>query len=395
MKNRGSIKSSDVLTVLLLILLLSVLTSIYINTDDYLPAPQNSAYSAPEKTKIVPYLNQGDEKIDNTENPVINSKYDITPKLIYRIRKNRIKTLTINYNFTRCQNVNDAEPSSIYNDDRTQSNPFWRANQISPLKRIEFEIRLSPNVKSLACAFSDFDQLEYVNIKSTANVTDMKWMFNRAKMFNQPIGDWDTSNVTDMSGMFCAARSFNQPLDGWDTTAVSTMDQMFFFAKSFNQPLDGWNTSNVTSMYQMFREARSFNQDLNSWDTSAVVNMAMMFSGAQSFNGAIDKWNTSRVGSMQGMFFDTAAFNQPVGGWDTSNVENMEAMFGNAAVFNQPIGAWDTSNVQHMNWMFYKAAAFNQNLDNGDTTRARRRHEMKEMFEGAASFTHQKPAGAD
>ena len=30
----------------------------------------------------------------------------------------------------------------------------------------------------------------------------MSYMFDQAKSFNQPIGDWNVSNVTDMSLMF-------------------------------------------------------------------------------------------------------------------------------------------------------------------------------------------------
>ena len=205
------------------------------------------------------------------QNPVINYPHDITDDLIQKIAYNRIDSLTINYEFTRCKNEN--EDSDKWKNEQNRNNPFWRANSITPIKRIEFEVKLGSGVHSLACAFYDFENLEYVNIKDTSNVTNMDWMFQYAKSFNQPIGNWNTSRVTDMRGMFEGAKSFNQPIGNWDTSRVTDMHGMFHGATSFNQPIGNWDTSKVTSMFDMFFEAKSFNQPIGNWNTSNVTTM--------------------------------------------------------------------------------------------------------------------------
>ena len=53
-------------------------------------------------------------------------------------------------------------------------------------------------------------------------------MFYNARVFNQPLNDWDVSNVTDMNNMFIM--SFNQPLNDWDVSNVTDMNNMFFNA---------------------------------------------------------------------------------------------------------------------------------------------------------------------
>ena len=143
-------------------------------------------------------------------NPVLNTPDDITDELIRQIINNDLDSLTINYEFS--PKSYKGEVWDEYKKERYRINPFWRANNIIPIKRIEFEIRLGKNVHSLAGAFVEFEELEYVNIQDTSQVTDMSYMFYYASSFNQPIGNWDTSGVTDMTAMFYGARSFNQPI---------------------------------------------------------------------------------------------------------------------------------------------------------------------------------------
>ena len=217
----------------------------------------------------------------SASNPVLNSPEDINDELIEAIADNKLDSLTINYEFTRsyCKGENWDK----WEEEQYRTNPFWKANQLRKLKCIDFEIILGKKVHSLASAFQYMSHLEYVNLKDTSNITDMREMFGNAKSFNQPIGNWDTSNVTDMSRMFWGAESFNQPIGNWDTSKVTDMTMMFAFAKSFNQPIGNWDTSNVTDMSKMFWVAKSFNHPIGNWDTSNVTNMSEMFEKATSY----------------------------------------------------------------------------------------------------------------
>jgi surface protein len=242
-------------------------------------------------------------------NPVLNYPDDITDELIHQIINNDLDSLTINYEFTKkfCR----SRPWDDWNREQFRINPFWIANKITSLKRIDFEIKLGENVHSLARAFENLEKLEYVNIQDTSGVTNMSGMFRFAESFNQPISKWDTSSVTDMSEMFSGAESFNQPIGNWDTSKVTDMSRMFNFAKSFNRPIGNWNTSNVTDMSEMFKCAFSFNQPIGNWDTSNVTDMSGMFTKAVSFNQQIGDWDTSKVTGMGGMFKRASSYSYP------------------------------------------------------------------------------------
>ena len=194
---------------------------------------------------------------------------------------------------------------------------------------------------------------------ATTGSIDFINMFNRATLFNQPIGNWNTSRVTNMAGMFNTATDFNQPLNIWNTSNVTVMNYMFA------REVIGTNL---------------FNQDLGSWDVSKVVNFNNMFAGTTfssflSFNnggsGNINNWtlNTTSDINMSYMFANNKVFNQPIGNWNTVRVTNMRGMFtifgpGGDSVFNQDIGNWNVNNVSDFSTMF-EASTWNTSFNNG------------------------------
>ncbi|MEJ6078825.1 BspA family leucine-rich repeat surface protein [Vibrio sp. 1-Bac 57] len=242
----------------------------------------------------------------------------------------------------------------------------------------------------------------------TSNITDMSFMFNGAKFFNQDISGWNTSKVTNMSYMFDGATSFDGNIGAWDTSSVTSMQSMFSGATAFGTTeydtnIGSWNTSNVTTMQSMFKGASSFNQDIGDWNTSSVTNMWNMFQGASKFNRDIStktdidgndiSWVTSNVTTMENMFSGATIFNQNIGNWNTSNVESMRNMFQNASKFDQDIStkkdidgkdiSWGTSKVTTTSGMFSGATLFNTDITNWDTSNVKI---MNSMFSGATKF---------
>jgi len=152
-------------------------------------------------------------------------------------------------------------------------------------------------------------------------------MFNGARVFNQPIGSWNTTKVTNMNSMFGGAWTFNQPIGSWNTANVTDMSYMFYGASQFNQPIGLWNTTKVTNMYTMFYNASNFNQPIGFWNTANVTNMESMFSRASAFNQAIGSWNIASITNVYNMLdnsaMDCSNYSATLIGWNAnSNTPN-------------------------------------------------------------------------
>ena len=215
------------------------------------------------------------------------------------------------------------------------------------------------NVKTFLSTFLNFTAFnQFIGAWKTSNVKEMRSTFDNARSFNQPIGNWDVSNVTDMAFMFENAVSFNQPIGGWNTSNLKFMISMFKGARSFNQPIGNWDISKVDHLFHLFKDASAFNQPLCGWNTAKVTNMEQMFQNATAFNQPIGTWNTSNVTTMYQMFYNAISFNQSIGDWDTSKVKIMTRMFAGALQFDQPINAWNTSSLTEIVDMFHNAMSF-------------------------------------
>lgn len=240
----------------------------------------------------------------------------------------------------------------------------WNASQITCMDKLFININDmfgkvltlnwdTSNVTSMHAMFQHCDLRLQLNFNSTANVTDMSYMFYKATKFNTPL-NFDTSKVTNMSYMF-SHTNFNSPINFTDTSNVLDMSFMFDCAYNFNQPIN-FNTSNVKNINNMFYYAKSFNQPLN-FDLRNVNNLDRMFYMAIKFNQPLNFINTSNIVSMYATFESADCFNQPIN-WDISNVQDIHRLFKYAYKFNQPVQL--NTSITIGNYIFYGATNFNQ-----------------------------------
>ena len=97
--------------------------------------------------------------------------------------------------------------------------------------------------------------------------------------FNDDVSSWDVSSVTNMKLIFDDARVFNQAITAWDVSSVTNMHGMFALAYAFDQALAAWDVSRVIDTGGMFQQATAFNQML-CWDMSKIAYTSYMFSGS-------------------------------------------------------------------------------------------------------------------
>lgn len=159
---------------------------------------------------------------------------------------------------------------------------------------------------------TSIEGLEHID---TSNVTDMGWMFDRARSVTSlDLSGFDTSNVTDMGAMFQETNSLTDlDLSGFDTSNVTSVSGMFQGANSLTGlDLSGFDTRNVVRMGRMFAGASSVTSlDLSGFDTQNVGDMGSMFAGASSLTSLdLSGWDTGNVTWIVGMFLNTPNLRQ-------------------------------------------------------------------------------------
>jgi surface protein len=164
-----------------------------------------------------------------------------------------------------------------------------------------------------------------------SGVTEMTGMFGYAVAFNNGYnpgepsgllfsdGKAPTSKIKKLSGLFNNAFVFNGNISNWDVSAVTDMSFMFLRAKAFNNgyaPNEKYilfpnyppSNGKLSTTYITFGEATAFNGNVSNWDMSAVTNMSFMFENAIAFNQDIGSWLLKSViaPGLEYMFDDTA-----------------------------------------------------------------------------------------
>ena len=122
------------------------------------------------------------------------------------------------------------------------------------------------------------------------------------RLFNSPIGFWNTSNVTNMNRMFAGTLAFNQSIANEFGRHRWTFIVTQYKRNARNKLIKILPSYVVKRILQY-----SFPTFLGGWETSRVTTMRHMFAGALSFNQPLGQWNVQRVEDMEGMFLNAPA----------------------------------------------------------------------------------------
>ena len=138
----------------------------------------------------------------------------------------------------------------------------------------------SDNLKTFSIGNStDNQRLIDVIQWGNAKWSSMQNMFNQCINLTISATDLpDLSQATSTASMFKGCLLLDGPLNisSWNTANITDMKNMFENTAVFNQDISSWNTSNVTSMSQMFQNAAGFNQNIGNWDLSNCTDMQFM-----------------------------------------------------------------------------------------------------------------------
>ena len=191
---------------------------------------------------------------------------------------------------------------------------FYNCKKISSLNLSTMITDKVTNMKSMFDGCETLTSLNLSGIK-TGKVTDMSSMFKNCKKltFSDLGSDFElnTESATTMRSMFSGCSSldrFGGLLCSKSTANVTDMSYMFEsctklkFVDAFKAGTTTWDTKNVTDMSHMFYNCTSLNNLTFDRNTSKVTNMSYMFYNCRNLETLVFKGNTSNVTNMEWMF---------------------------------------------------------------------------------------------
>ena len=294
---------------------------------------------------------------------------------------NIVRTLTppTTDNYKEVQTTDSTTPIKMWIDENDSTKLLWYTKDPEP--------ELNNNCSSMFTQLSAFKYQDITDVCSTANVTNMAYMFNGSGLEELDASNWDVDNVTsfvqmfmgcgqlktvkssgwttkslkDMSFMFCHdSKLTSVDTKKWDTSNVTNMSYSFYDTYSLSTiDVSNWKTGKVTTMQCMFYKSGITSLNVSDWDTSNVTTMASMFNEAkrlQTLN--VSNWNTSKVTTMNSMFYGCSVIDRlDVRNWDTKNVTNMYCMFDTChALTSIDADNWNVDKVTTMARMFYECS---------------------------------------
>ena len=294
---------------------------------------------------------------------------------------NIVRTLTppTTDNYKEVQTTDSTTPIKMWIDENDSTKLLWYTKDPEP--------ELNNNCSSMFTQLSAFKYQDITDVCSTANVTNMAYMFSGSGLEELDASNWDVDNVTsfvqmfmgcgqlktvkssgwttkslkDMNFMFCHDFKLTSvDTKNWDTSNVTNMSYSFYDTYSLSTiDVSNWKTGKVTTMQCMFYKSDITSLDVSDWDTSNVTTMARMFNEAkrlQTLN--VSNWNTSKVTTMNSMFAGCSVIDGlVVSNWDTSNVTDMSGMFDTChALTSIDADNWNVDKVTTMARMFYECS---------------------------------------
>jgi surface protein len=219
---------------------------------------------------------------------------------------------------------------------------------------------------------------------NTANVTDMRWMFEGcSSLTSLNLSNFNTANVTDMTSMFGYCSSLTSlDLSNFNTENVTYMGSMFDDCMSLTSlDLSNFNTANVTDMNGMFFHCISLTSlNLSNFNTANVTDMGLMFESCSSLTSLdLSNFNTANVTDMYGMFFYCSSLTSlNLSNFYTANVTDMGLMFEScSSLTSLDLSNFNTANVTYMSGMFFYCSSLTSlNLSHFDMSSITDKTEM-------------------
>ena len=206
------------------------------------------------------------------------------------------------------------EPNGIYNfivywDDNTKDNIItWDQSEVLHTyhKAGTYNITISGTISGWSFNNTG-DQLKLLEIKQWGNLHlgNSGGYFYGCQNLNITATDiLNLTGTTSLSHMFhdCQRITEVNNMESWDVSSVTDMSWMFNDAKYFNQNLSSWNVSNVIDMHDMFSEVTL---STSNYDSMLIGWSKLILQDGVYFDAGYSKYSPGTATTARNYIIDT------------------------------------------------------------------------------------------